>query len=351
VKEETKHESFMNRCLDLASLGLGRTAPNPLVGSVIVHKDVIIGEGYHRSYGGPHAEVNAVSSVKDPALLLDSVLYVNLEPCSHTGKTPPCADLLIRCGIRQVMIGITDPNPLVAGTGIEKLKKAGISVTCDIIPDKCRYLNRRFFTYHTRKRPFIILKWAQTSDAFIDVLREKRETTVPNWISNDISRMFVHEWRSEEQAILVGTNTAFLDNPRLNVREWPGQSPIRVVIDRKLKLPDNLHIFDNSSNTYIINESVDKTEKQTHYIRMDFGRDIVVQLLDWLYWKGIQSLLIEGGRKTLESFIDKGCWDEARIFTGVKKFGSGVSAPLIGNNTPEELRIREDILTIYHNPL
>jgi diaminohydroxyphosphoribosylaminopyrimidine deaminase/5-amino-6-(5-phosphoribosylamino)uracil reductase len=350
VKEETLHELFMNRCLDLAGLGLGFTAPNPLVGSVIVHQGSIIGEGYHREYGGPHAEVNAVNSVSDKSLLSGSILYVNLEPCSHTGKTPPCADMIIRCGIRHVVIGMSDPNPLVAGKGIGKLESAGIRVTRNVIPAQCQFLNRRFFTFHTRKRPFVILKWAQTADGFMDILRDGNKPAEPNWISNEISRMIVHEWRSEEQAILVGTNTAALDNPRLNVREWPGNSPIRLVIDRKLKLPGNLHLFDNSCRTLVFNELLDKVEQETHFVRLDFNHDIIRQLLDCLYHLGIQSLMVEGGRTLLESFLARDMWDEARVFTGVKRFGSGISAPLIRDIEPAEQRIREDILRIYRNP-
>jgi diaminohydroxyphosphoribosylaminopyrimidine deaminase / 5-amino-6-(5-phosphoribosylamino)uracil reductase len=350
VKEETLHEPFMNRCLDLALSGLGFTAPNPLVGSVIVHQGIIVGEGYHREYGGPHAEVNAVNSVSDKKLLPGSILYVNLEPCSHTGKTPPCADMIIRCGIRHVVIGISDPNPLVAGKGIKKLENAGIQVTRDVLPTQCQFMNRRFFTFHTHKRPFVILKWAQTADGFMDILRDSKKPAEPNWISNEISRMIVHKWRSEEQAILIGTNTASLDNPQLTVREWPGHSPIRLVIDRKLKLPGNLHLFDNSCRTLVFNELLEKVEQETQFVRLDFNRDIILQLLDCLYQLGIQSLIVEGGRTLLESFLASDMWDEARVFTGAKSFGSGISAPLIRDIDPSEQRIREDILRIYRNP-
>jgi diaminohydroxyphosphoribosylaminopyrimidine deaminase/5-amino-6-(5-phosphoribosylamino)uracil reductase len=348
VKEEITHEGYMTRCLDLARLGSGSTVPNPMVGSVIVHHGRIIGEGYHREYGKSHAEVNAVNAVHDMDLLPDSVLYVNLEPCSHTGKTPPCADMIIRCGIRQVVIGTLDPNPLVAGRGIEKLRKAGISVISQIIPDRCEYLNRRFFTFHTRKRPYVILKWAQSLDGYMDILRETRETTEPNWISNEISRMMVHAWRSEEQAILVGTNTAFLDNPRLNVREWPGRSPMRLVIDRRLRLPGKLHLFDNSVRTLVFNALKEFREGKTYYVRLDFSQDIIPQMMHKLYDLGIQSVMVEGGRKLLDSFIETGCWDETRVFTGRKSFGSGISAPLIRGIIPEEIRIREDSLLVYY---
>jgi len=347
VKEVLLHESFMSRCLDLARLGLGGTVPNPMVGSVVVHDGIIIGEGYHRHYGGPHAEVNAVNSVKDVSLLPLSTLYVNLEPCSHTGKTPPCADMIVRSGIRHVVIGTPDPNPLVAGNGIRKLEIAGIRVTSHILPEECRYLNRRFFTYFTRKRPFVILKWAQTLDGFMDIDRKNGDPAMPNWISNEISRMIVHEWRSEEQAILVGTNTALLDNPRLNVREWPGKSPVRLVIDRTLRLPKSLHLFDNSYKTVVFNEVIDRQEQETRYKRLDFSRDIIPQMMSWLYSQGVQSLLVEGGRQLLEAFIKSGCWDESRVFTGRKNFGSGIAAPAITDIEPEKYSVREDVLRIY----
>jgi diaminohydroxyphosphoribosylaminopyrimidine deaminase / 5-amino-6-(5-phosphoribosylamino)uracil reductase len=350
VKEITLHEPFMNRCLDLARLGLGGTVPNPMVGSVIVHRDTIIGEGFHRHYGGPHAEVNAVNAVKDHSLLPESTLYVNLEPCSHTGKTPPCADMIIRSGMSRVVIGTPDPNPLVGGSGIRKLEEAGVTVISQVLPEKCRYLNRRFFRYFLDKRPFVILKWAQTTDGFMDIHRKNGETTKPNWISNDISRMIVHEWRSEEQAILVGTNTALLDNPKLNVREWPGRSPLRLVIDRKLRLPKTLNLFDNSYKTVVFNEMLDTLERETQYKKIDFSRDIIPQMMDWLYDEGVQSLLVEGGRQLLEGFLASGCWDEARVFTGKKNFGEGISAPAIHAIEPEKYRLREDLLFIYTNP-
>ena len=244
---ESLRETYMKRCLDLAMLGLGDTAPNPMVGAVIVHNDTIIGEGFHEKFGSSHAEINALNSVTDRTLLKDSALYVNLEPCSHTGKTPPCADSIIEYGIPEVVTGMADPNPLVAGKGLRKLMDAGVKVINGVLGDQCFELNRRFVTFHVRKRPYIILKWAQTSDNFIDVLRDQPDIQQPTWISNEISRMVVHKWRSEEQAILVGTRTAQMDNPRLNVREWPGKSPVRLVIDRNLKLPKSLNLFDNRS--------------------------------------------------------------------------------------------------------
>jgi diaminohydroxyphosphoribosylaminopyrimidine deaminase/5-amino-6-(5-phosphoribosylamino)uracil reductase len=336
----------MKRCLDLAGLGLGHTAPNPLVGSVIVHRNNIIGEGYHRFFGGPHAEVNAVQSVADRGLLSGSVLYVNLEPCSHSGKTPPCADMILQTGIPEVVIGTTDPNPLVSGNGIRKLEAAGVKVTTGIAAKECLALNRRFFTFHRLKRPYVILKWAQTSNGFIDVLRETGMQQ-PAWISNEISRMLVHKWRSEEQAILVGTQTTLLDNPRLNTREWPGNSPLRVVIDRNLRLPKTLHVFDNSGPTLVFNATLEETDGQTRYLKLDFEGNMPAALLRQLYHLGIQSLLVEGGRQLLTSFIEGDLWDEARVFTGKKKFEAGVPAPEIRQVKPSEYRIREDAVFFF----
>jgi diaminohydroxyphosphoribosylaminopyrimidine deaminase/5-amino-6-(5-phosphoribosylamino)uracil reductase len=349
VTTETLRETYMNRCLDLARLGLGNTAPNPLVGSVIVHDGYIIGEGFHYQFGGSHAEVNAVNSVKDKSLLRNSVLYVNLEPCSHTGKTPPCADMIINTGIPEVVIGTADPNPLVSGNGIKKLQNSGIRVVAGILQDPCHTLNRRFITFHTRRRPYIILKWAQTSDGFIDVLRENPGISQPTWISNEISRILVHKWRSEEQAILVGTQTATMDNPQLNVREWPGNSPVRMVIDRKLALSKKLNLFDNTHTTIVFNEVINLQEGQTHYVRLDFDGNMIASLLSYLYEKEIQSVLVEGGRMLIDSFIQANLWDEARVFIGNKQFGAGVSAPEILTVKPEEIRIREDVLMLYRN--
>lgn len=346
---DIQHQLYMRRCLDLAAQGLGLTAPNPLVGSVIVCNNHIIGEGYHRQIGGPHAEVNAVNAVKDKSLLGKSVLYVNLEPCSHTGRTPPCAELIIRSGIPEVVIGTVDPNPLVSGRGIALLEKAGIRVMKGFLEKDCRDLNRRFFTFHERKRPYVVLKWAQSADGYIDVIREECATTQPAWISNEISRMLVHKWRSEEQSIMVGTRTAAMDNPRLNVREWPGKSPIRVVIDRNLSLPKDLHVFDNASPTLVFNALRDYREGLTTYARLDFSDSMLNQALNYMHDHEIQSVFVEGGRMLIDSFIQEGLWDEARVFRGKILFGGGVSAPVITTVKPEEIYIREDKLMLYRN--
>jgi diaminohydroxyphosphoribosylaminopyrimidine deaminase/5-amino-6-(5-phosphoribosylamino)uracil reductase len=349
VTAETLRETYMKRCLDLALLGLSNTAPNPLVGSVIIYNDHIIGEGFHHRFGGPHAEVNAVNAVKDKSLLRNSILYVNLEPCSHTGKTPPCVDMIIRAGIPEVVIGIADPNPLVAGNGIGKLQLAGVKVITGVLKDQCRELNRRFLTFHTHKRPYIILKWAQTSDGFIDIIRENPGILQPTWISNDISRMLVHKWRSEEQSVLVGTQTAIMDNPRLNVREWPGKSPIRMVIDKNLKLSKKLNLFDNTSTTIVFNALTNLQKDHTRYVRLNTNGGFLNAMLSYLYETGIQSVLVEGGRTLINSFIMANLWDEARVFTGQKQFTAGVPAPVIQTAESEEFHIREDLLMLYRN--
>ena len=320
----------MQRCIDLARAGLGHTAPNPMVGSVILHKDRIIGEGYHRKYGSPHAEVMAIESVKDKSLLKQSTLYVNLEPCCHHGKTPPCTDLILHYQIPSVVIGTTDPYDQVAGKGIARLRGRGCQVAVGVLKEACRRLNKRFLTYHEKKRPYIILKWAQTADGFLDANRLPGSDNQPTWITSEKLRMLVHKWRTEEPAIMVGTQTALKDNPRLNVRDWSGPSPLRIITDRQLGLGGNLHVFDGSQPTIVFNGKLEKTNGLTRFVKIDYGRDPLAQMLDILYAENIQSLLVEGGRALLQSFIESGQWDEARIFVGTQFFGSGVKAPDIG---------------------
>ncbi|HRS53852.1 MAG TPA: bifunctional diaminohydroxyphosphoribosylaminopyrimidine deaminase/5-amino-6-(5-phosphoribosylamino)uracil reductase RibD, partial [Bacteroidales bacterium] len=246
---------YIRRCFDLARLGMGKVAPNPMVGCVIVNGNKIIGEGYHQEYGGYHAEVNAINSVIDKDLLKTAVLYVNLEPCAHYGKTPPCTDLIISSQIPKVVISNVDPFEKVAGKGINKLRAAGISVIVGVLKQDGKELNKRFFTFCEQKRPYIILKWAQSLDGFIDKERNSNEKLKgPTWITGDFFKKVVHKWRAEEQAIMVGTNTAINDNPKLTVREVPGKNPLRIVIDRVLKLPHNLNLFDSSTPTLVLTE-------------------------------------------------------------------------------------------------
>jgi diaminohydroxyphosphoribosylaminopyrimidine deaminase/5-amino-6-(5-phosphoribosylamino)uracil reductase len=345
-----EHKKYMMRCLELAAKGLGYTAPNPMVGCVITHKDRIIGEGYHREFGGPHAEVIAIENVRDHSKLRESVLYVNLEPCSHFGKTPPCADLISKKGIPVVVAGTMDPNPVVSGKGFQLMKEKGIQVISDILKDDCVHLNRRFFTFHVKKRPYIILKWAQTRDKYIDVNRENHENDRINWITDEACRRLVHKWRAEEQAILVGSKTVMMDNPRLTTRNWPGKSPLRLVIDREGKLTDNLNILDGSAGTVIFTCQPRQDRINLTYIKLEKGKNIIQNILEYLYYKNIQSLIVEGGRILINEFLNQNTWDEARIFTGKKIFNQGVPAPVINFEPVLKNDFSGNILEIYKNP-
>lgn len=326
-------EIFMQRCLELAMLGMGDVAPNPMVGCVVVHNGRIIGEGYHRKYGGPHAEVNAIRSVKNPELLSESTLYVSLEPCAHFGKTPPCSDLIIEKRIPKVIIGTVDPFAEVAGKGIARMQKAGIEVETGILENECRFLNRRFFTFHEKKRPYIILKWAQTMDGYLDT--DRSETKHPTWITNALAKRLVHKQRSEESAILIGTNTAAFDNPSLTVREWTGNQPTRLILDRTGRLGSALHVFDQKALTLVFTEEEKPNTDMLKFIPLDFNRKILPQLLDELYKRNVLSLIVEGGARLLNSFIQDACWDEAFVYTGNQFFGRGVAAPDISGETLE----------------
>jgi diaminohydroxyphosphoribosylaminopyrimidine deaminase/5-amino-6-(5-phosphoribosylamino)uracil reductase len=318
-------EQYMQRCFDLASNGLGSVSPNPLVGCVIVHNDKIIGEGWHKKYGEPHAEVNAVASVGDKSLLSSSTVYVNLEPCSHHGKTPPCADMLVSHQVKKVVISNVDSNELVSGKGIQKLRNAGIEVVTGVLEQEGRHLNRRFFTYMEKRRPYIILKWAQTSDGFIS--RNSNETWA---VSNELSKKLVHRWRSEEDAFLVGTQTAAIDNPQLNVREWTGRNPVRVVLDRSLRLPSSLHLFDGSQPTICYNRIKNEEKENLAFVKVGTLQDVVSDL----YKRRMQSLVVEGGAITLGLFVKAGLWDEARVLISEKTFGAGIKPPgLVGELT------------------
>ena len=320
------HEKYIQRCIELAKNGLGTTYPNPMVGSVIVYNDVIIGEGWHKKAGEPHAEVNAINSVKDKSLLQKATIYVSLEPCSHFGKTPPCCDLIIKNKIPNVIIGSLDPNIKVAGNGIKKLIEAGANVTVGVLETECYDLNKRFFTFHQKKRPYIILKWAETKDGFI-APTEKLEQK-PVWITNPYSRQLVHKWRTEEQAILVGTQTVIDDNPKLDARDWFGNNPIRLVIDQNNRIPKDIHIFDNQTKTIIFSKiKTEIAEENTIFEVIDFEQNIAQQIIVILYKYQIQSVIIEGGKQTLQTFIDANLWDEARIFIGNSRFNTGTKAP------------------------
>lgn len=323
------HEKYISRCIAIAKNGLGTTAPNPMVGCVIVHNSKIIGEGFTTPYGGAHAEVNAINSVKDKFLLKEATLYVTLEPCSHYGKTPPCSNLIIEHGIKNVVIGCIDDNEKVAGRGIAKLKEAGCNVTVGVLEDECKEHHKRFFTFHNKKRPYIILKWAETADGFIAPSHKKEQQ--PVWITNQYSRQLVHKWRAEEQAILVGTNTLLEDNPSLTTRDWEGKHPIRIVLDKNETLSKDLKVFDNEAETILIRETSAET------------------ISDLLFEANINSVIIEGGAKTLQLFIKSSLWDEARVFFGNSVFKEGIKAPKLKGKLIDEQQSLDDTLKIYVN--
>ena len=321
----TKDEKYIARCIQLAKNGLCNAAPNPMVGAVIVHNDTIIGEGYHIRCGEAHAEVNAVRSVKDESLLKESTIYVSLEPCSHHGKTPPCADLIINKGIPRVVVGCQDPFSLVAGRGIAKLRETGIEVKVGVLEEECRQLIRRFVTFNTLRRPFITLKWAESADGFIDLHRTEGH---PYIFSSPLSSMLVHKRRAEHSAILVGRRTALLDNPSLTTRNWYGKNPVRMVIDKDLALPKHLALFDGSVRTLVFTQREDTSNRpNVEHIRLDFKIDILPQIMEVLYKEKLQSLIVEGGSILLQSFIDAGCWDEAYIEQSDAHLKDGVKAP------------------------
>ena len=317
----------MHRCLQLAKKGAGFTAPNPMVGAVLVHKNSIIGEGYHQRYGQAHAEVNCISSVveKDRRFIPESTLYVSLEPCAHTGKTPPCADLIIANKIPQVIIACRDPFSEVNGRGIEKLQNAGVTVITGVLEQEALALNKRFITFYTGHRPYIILKWAQTANGRIG-----HDAAGRLIISNDYTNRLVHKWRSEEAAILVGTNTAMHDDPALTNRLWPGNNPVRLVVDRQLRLPSSLQLFDKKVKTIVFNTVKHEEEENLLYYQVTTDVNLVHQVVHALYHLKIQSVLVEGGAQLIRSFVDEGMWDEARIITNKNLFvNAGIPAPVL----------------------
>lgn len=335
-------ELYMERCLLLAGHGLGSVSTNPLVGCVIVHNGQIIGEGYHKRYGEAHAEVNAINSVKDKSLLPESTLYVNLEPCAHYGKTPPCADLIVEHDIKKVVIGTVDTFSEVAGKGIEKLERVGIDVVTGVLEPQCRYINRRFFTYNEKKRPYIVLKWAETADSYIG--RGEADNNLDKRISNAFTDITAHRWRTEEDAIMVGTNTALLDNPSLTARLWEGRSPVRVVIDFNLKTPATHNIYNTAVKTIVVNAQ--KEEKIGNLIFAKTAGRSIEEIVETLYKHKIQSIIVEGGAMLLQSFIDAELWDEARIIKANKHWGNGIKAPKIKGSVFSDEAIDMDKLTV-----
>jgi len=344
------HQKYILRCIELAKKGLGTTAPNPMVGCVIVHDGKIIGEGFTSPYGGPHAEVNAINSVEDKTLLGTSTLYVTLEPCSHYGKTPPCADLIAHYKIPEAYIGLKDPHDKVAGKGIQKLEETGCKVTVGVLEQECREHHKRFLTYQEKKRPYIILKWSETQDGFMAPDKTQRNSNPePYWITNPYSRQLVHQWRSEEQAILVGTNTVLEDNPKLNTRDWAGKNPIRVVLDKDLKIGNDFHVLDKSVKTIVITHEKDSSKylDGIDYETIDFSQPLAQQISEILHKHSITSVLVEGGAKTLQSFLNEGLWDEVRVFVGPTRFKNGISAPKFAGKLKSTQNIVSDTLSIY----
>ena len=330
------NQKYIKRCLEIAKNGLVAAMPNPSVGAVIVHNDVIIGEGYTSAFGGNHAEVNAINSVKNKLLLAESTIYVSLEPCSHFGKTPPCCDLIIEHKIPNIVIGILDSNEKVAGNGIKKLLESGRNVIDGVLESECYQSNIRFFTFHEKKRPYIILKWAQTENGFIaPIIKNEKK---PVWISNEISRQLVHKWRSEEQAILIGTQTAIDDNPQLNVRDWSGKNPTRIILDLNNRIPNNSHVFDNQLETIVISKD-----------DINLDNNLAQEIVNFLYSKNIQSVIIEGGRQTLQTFIDANLWDEASVFIGNSYLENGIKTPILNKKIFYKTYILDDVLLNYRN--
>lgn len=338
---------FMRRCLELASGAKGMTYPNPMVGSVIVHDGVIIGEGFHIRAGEAHAEINAINSVTDKSLLGKATLYVNLEPCSHFGKTPPCADFILFSGIRKVVIGTSDTSEKVSGRGADKLRKGGVEVVTGILEEECRMVNRRFFTFNEKRRPYIILKWAESADGYIDHIRQKGESEEHAWISGKPERVLVHKWRSEEQAILVGAGTVRSDKPQLNVREWKGRNPVRIILSSSGETGKDFQINETNGTLIVFTHNTEAEIPGAVKVILDKDINSSQQITDYLYTKGIESLFIEGGAKVIDHFITTGFWDEARIFKGETGFGGGVKAPDFNHKISHTTQFSGSSLGIY----
>jgi len=339
------HEVYIKRCFDLAQLAKGNTAPNPMVGAVLVHSDRVIGEGWHQQYAEAHAEINCLASVADADkhLISESTMYVNLEPCAHHGKTPPCAVRLSEEKVKQVIISNKDPFEKVDGRGIDILNQNHISVTTGILEKEGLWLNRRFFCFHQQKRPYIILKWAQTKEGFFAPADKSRFQ-----ISNEQSQSLSHKWRTEEAAIMVGYNTALYDNPQLTARQWNGRQPLRIVLDRNLQLPKTHHVFKPGSPTWIVNEQKESSTGCPEYLQIDFDEKFLTRLMQRLYNTNVLSLTVEGGAALLDNFIDNNLWDEARIFTAPSSLANGLAAPILRNaDNIMQTQLGSDILNVY----
>ena len=346
---ESDDNKFMRRCLELATRAEGMTYPNPLVGSVVVHEGRIIGEGYHLRAGEAHAEVIAINSVAEKEKLRYSTLYVNLEPCSHYGKTPPCADFIIAGSIPRIVVGTMDTSEKVSGRGVDKLRNAGCEVITGVIEKECRQVNRRFFTFNEKRRPYITLKWAQSADGYIDILRSEVHETKPTWISGKPERVLVHKWRSSEQAILVGAGTIRADNPKLNVREWKGNNPLKLILSGSGIFDIESVVNETSGKVVIFTYNTESNNPETVKVRLNHEEPSSQQIIEYLYREGIQSLLIEGGAEVLSHFISKRLWDEARIFKGSVYFKNGVRAPAIKGSLISTTSFSGSSLEIYMN--
>ena len=343
------NEKYIKHCLELAKRGLCRVAPNPMVGCLILHEGKVIGEGHHEEAGKAHAEVNAIESVKDKSLLKKSTLYVNLEPCSHHGKTPPCSDVIIEHKIPHIVIGSVDTNKLVSGKGIKKLIEAGCKIETGVLEKECREINKRFFTFHEKKRPYIILKWAQTKDKFIDRIRNVAEIGTQLKITSPETDKLVHKWRTEEQAILVGSNTTLLDNPQLTARLYEGKNPIRILIDRSLKIPDTHKIFNPSAKIIVFTSCFKKNITNAEYVLAEKEHSLLEQVLNSLFDRNIISVIVEGGGLLINHFIKENLWDEARVITNDTAVNEGVNAPEIKSISSHQLISGSDTINFYYN--
>ncbi|MES2800691.1 MAG: bifunctional diaminohydroxyphosphoribosylaminopyrimidine deaminase/5-amino-6-(5-phosphoribosylamino)uracil reductase RibD [Bacteroidota bacterium] len=344
LENYTEDELYMLRCIELARLGKGNVAPNPMVGCVIVLDGKIIGEGYHQKFGEAHAEVNAIAAIENHDLLCEATVYVSLEPCAHQGKTPPCADLLIQKKVKKVVIGCIDAYSKVKGKGVEKLRNAGIEVEVGVLESQCLELNKRFFTFHEKQRPYVILKWAQSKDGFLDINRENNEKGI-HWISSDETRTLVHKWRAEEMSILVGRKTVQNDNPSLTVRDYAGKNPIRLIIDSQKALSGDLKILLNDAPTIIFNRIKNEISEHIEWVKIPEVE--TKYILEELYKRGIQSVIIEGGSRTLQYFIFDNVWDEARVIVGDVLLGDGKKAPVLHKSPSYSIPYSTDQINYY----